>query len=181
MKKIIFIGLVALISFSGCSRVTYTVEPTPLKKESSKYYLKDLQLTLNHGVFRNSENNTFCEEKCLQEEFKNYIQEYLREKQIYDVGGYGLVVKMDYTRHYHLGGNSLNKPAFFYSVEVYAKDNKTLLAHYKIPNSTTKYAYLEELLVDTKVLLFQWDAEDEPKDIALISEVIVREISKLGD
>ncbi len=183
MKQITLGMLLIIITiFSGCSGgVKYAVQPTPLKQKSSQYYLKDLKVTLHKSGFENQENKTFYNQAKLQAEFKDDLQKDLKTKNMDSSQGFGLVINLDYTRIYLFGGNALAKPNFSYSVDVYSNDGNTLLAHYSIPESTTKYAYLEDAVVSTKVMLFQWDAEDEPKDIALITDVLTREISALGD
>ncbi|WP_345978848.1 hypothetical protein [Sulfurimonas sp. HSL3-2] len=183
MKKItLAILFITIVIFSGCSGNTkYAVQPTPLKKGSSQYYLKDINVTLHKDGFENQENKTFYNQAKLQAEFKDDLQKDLNTKNMNSSQGFGLVINLDYTRIYLYGGNALAKPKFIYSVDVYTNDGNTLLAHYSIPESTTKYAYLEDVAVNTKVMLFQWNAENEPKDIALISDVLTREISELGD
>lgn len=174
--------LIAIIIFTGCSgNVKYAVQPTPLKQESSQFYLKDINLTLHKDGFENQENKTFYNQAKLQAEFKDDLQKELNSKNMNSSQGFGLVINLDYTRTYLFGGNALAKPKFTYSVDVYTNNGNTLLAHYSIPESTTKYAYLEDVAVNTKVMLFQWNAEDEPRDISLIADVLTREVSKLGD
>lgn len=165
----------------GCSsNLKYLTTPTPLKKESSQYYVKDLKVNLQHGHGRNLENKTFSSEQELQSSFVKYINDSLIAKKIYAKNGYGLSVVIDYTRTYNTGGNALNKPKFFYTIGVYDDATNTLLANYGIPESTTKYSYFEDIGVNLKIATFQWGAEDELRDIELISKTLVKEVSEFG-
>ncbi|WP_232471994.1 hypothetical protein [Vibrio gazogenes] len=49
------------------------------------------------------------------------------------------------------------------------------MSHY-----TTKYAYFEEAAVDFKILSFLWDEKDEPKDVDLASQLMIKELAGLG-
>lgn len=184
-KAIIWLMLImsafVLIGCSSKSQSIYIINPTPLKKESSKYYVKDLNVTLYHGHGRNLENKTFSSEQELQGLFAKDIQAHLVTKKIFSKDGYGLSITLDYTRTYNYGGNALNKPQYVYTVKIYDSSNNTLLVSYSIPPSTTKYAYLEDAAVSFKIGLYQWGAEDEPRDIDLISKTLVNEISLLGN
>lgn len=86
---------------------------------------------------------------------------------------------MDYTRIYNYGGNALNKPVFFDTVNMY-ENTDTLLASFTVPRSTTKYSYFKDILVNTKIGFYKWKAEEEPTDIELISKTLVKELSALG-
>jgi hypothetical protein len=55
-----------------------------------------------------------------------------------------------------------------------------LLAQDGLNQYTTKYAYFEEVAVSVELLAMQWDAEDEPKDVKMISELLIDDISRLG-
>lgn len=186
MKKVIIWTMLIMLAFlfEGCggkSQSIYIVNPTPLKKESSQYYVKDLKVNLQHGHGRNLENKTFSSEQELQSSFAKYINDSLIAKKIYAKNGYGLSIVIDYTRTYNTGGNALNKPEFFYTVSVYNDATNTLLANYGIPKSTTKYSYFEDIGVNLKIGTFQWGAEDEPRDIKLISKTLAREVSEFGE
>ena len=61
-----------------------------------------------------------------------------------------------------------------------SKINNQLLVTYGWAKHTTKYAYFDDTLVNAKIALYQWMAEDEPKDIKLISELIVRDLKEIG-
>lgn len=186
MKKAV-VGIMFIVSaflFVGCggkSQSIYIVNPTPLKKESSKYYVKDLNVTLYHGHGRNIENKTFSSEQDLQALFAKDIQAHLVTKKLFSKDGYGLSISIDYTRTYNYGGNALNKPQYIYVVKIYDSLKHILLVNYSIPLSTTKYAYFEDAAVNLEIGLYQWDAEDEPRDIDLISKTLVNEISLLGN
>lgn len=183
MKKIsLSLLLLAIgISMSGCgSMYNYMVKPTPIKEGESKYILRDVDLKLEYGYGRNIENKTYKTEKELENSFKELILKELSEKAMLDNNGFLVDVNIHYKRVYNHGGNSINKPEFYYIVKVYSKDGK-LLADYSIGKSTTKYGTFKDIAVNAEIGIFQWDAEDEPQDIALISKTLVKELSELGD
>jgi hypothetical protein len=192
MKKVI-IGIMLIISAfilvgcSGKSKSIYIVNPTPLKKESSKYYVKDLKVNLTEQGFLpenilgiNKENKSFLDEQHLREEFAQFLNNRLREKGILgDQNDFALSIVIDYHRVFHMGGNALMKPIVSHRYKVYDKDS-TLLAQDGLNQYTTKYAYFEEVAVSVELLAMQWDAEDEPKDVKMISELLIDDISRLG-
>jgi hypothetical protein len=184
VKKAIMMALWVVVGFLfvGCgSSIQYLTKPTPLKQESSQYYVKELKVNLQHGHGRNLENKTFADEQELKTSFEKYINDSLAAKNMYSKDGYGLAIVIDYTRTYNIGGNALNKPKFVYTVKVYDKAN-TLIASYSIPkDSTTKYSYIEDIGVNLKIAAFKWKAEDELRDVELISKTLVKEVSLLGD
>ena len=184
MKKVIFSSLLVVLMtmISGCgSAYTYNLKHTPIKQGESKYVVRNLELKLSHSDGRNTENKTFKTEVELQESFKSFIKEALVENSILgDSKGYQLDISINYTRVYNYGGNALNKPKVSYFVKVYDTNNK-LLANHGTGEFTTKYASFKDAYVNAQIATFTWDAEDEPKDIHLISNLLVEELSELGD
>lgn len=185
MKKIIIslLSTLVAIGLTGCggSMYNYKVEPTPIKQETAKYQLKDFNLVLKHGHGRNMDNKTFKNQEELSKSFVEFINQELEKQSLKgDSNTFQFSVNMDYTRKYNYGGNALNKPEFIYTVSVYDNSDK-LLADYTIPKSTTKYASFKDVAVNLEIVAYEWDAEDEPLDIQLISKVLVEELSELGD
>ncbi len=193
MKRFILslLLIVIVIGLTGCGGTAYydyNVEPTPIKQGTAKYTLKDIKLTLSHGHGRNLENKTFKNEDELRKSFKMFINQEL-EKQSLKASSdnlelsdnFKLSVNINYTRVYNWGGNALNKPEFNYTVNVYDTSDKLLASFGTRAKSTTTYGTFGSFVVDTEIILFQRDAEDEPKDIELISKTLVKELSKLGN
>lgn len=177
--------------FEGCggkSQSIYIVNPTPLKKEASKYYVKDLKVNLTEQGFLpenilgvNKENKSFLDEQHLREEFAQFLNDRLREKGILgDQNDFGLSVVIDYHRVFHIGGNALMKPIVSHRYKIYDKDS-TLLAQDGLNRYTTKYAYFEEVAVSVELLAMQWDAEDEPRDVEMVSRLLIDDISRVGN
>ena len=182
MKKItILIAAFTALVFSGCgsSMYHYNVKPTPIKKGQAKFVLNKLDLKLEHGQGRNLQNRTFITEQELKKSFEFFITKALKEQVLFDDKGFKLDIDLDYTRTYNYGGNALNKPEFWYTVTVKNNDNEKL-ASFSIPRSTTKYSYFKDIAVNMEIGLFKWQADDEPQDIELISQTLVKELSKLG-
>jgi len=185
MKKISLslLLLAIVISMSGCSSSMYhyAVKPTPIKEGDSKYVIRNIDLKLEHGEGRNLENKTFKTDEELKNSFKSFIEQALKnESMLGNNEDFKVDISINYKRTYSYGGNALSKPKFDYVVKIYSADNK-LLANFSIPKSTTKYSMFKELAVNAEIIIFKWDAEDEPQDIELISNTLVRELSELGD
>lgn len=178
----VFISVFAIL-FVGCSsKSIYTVEPTPIKKGEAKYVLGEFKLTLSHGHGRNLENKTFKNEEDLKDSFAEFINKKLKEQKLDGTNiddSYKVKIDMNYERKYNIGGNALNKPYIDYFVEVFDKNNK-LLANYGYGKHTTKYAYFGDAAVNVEIAMFKWDAEDEPRDVELISGLIVKDLAELG-
>jgi len=184
MKKAIFssLGVILTLMISGCGSVyTYSVKPTPIKQGESKYTIRDMNLKLSHGDGRNLENTTFKTEDELKESFSSFIKVALEENSILgDNKSYQLDISVNYTRTYKYGGNALNKPRVSYEVKVYDSNND-LLAKHSTGEFTTRYASLMDTYVNAQIIAFTWDAEDEPKDVQLISNLLVKDLVELGD
>ena len=178
----LFVAVFAML-FVGCSsKSIYTVEPTPIKKGEAKYVIEEFKLTLSHGHGRNLENKTFKNEDELKDSFAEFINKKLKEQKLDGTNvddSYKVKIDMNYERKYNIGGNALNKPYIDYSVKVFDKNNK-LLVSYGYGKHTTKYAYFEDVAVNAEIALFKWDAEDEPRDVELISGLIVKDLAELG-
>ena len=184
MKKFIVNALliIAALGITGCgsSIYNYNVTPTPLEQGTSKYTINDISLNLTHGHGYNINNKTFKTEEQLKYSFKKFLNDELENQALLgDENSFKLNIDINYMRKYNYGGNALNKPEFDYTVSVY-NSNEKLLATYSIPRSTTKYGYFKDISVNLEIGLFQWNAEDEPQDIKLISKTLIKELSELG-
>jgi hypothetical protein len=185
MKKfgLSLLSIIVAVGITGCggSMYNYKVEPTPIKQESSKYIIRNVSLKLNHGHGRNLENKTFKNEDELKKSFVILLNKELKKQSLLgDNKSFQVDIDIDYTRKYNHGGNALNKPEFFYTVRIYNLENK-LLADFTIPRSTTKYGYFKDAAVNLEIAVFEWNAEDEPQDIELISKTLIKELSQLGN
>jgi len=183
-KALSYVFVAFLVTlFVGCgSMYDYKVEPTPIKKGEAKFVIDEFKLTLTHGHGRNLENQTFKNEDELKKSFIEFLNNKLKEKNLLGdtENAYKVQIDMHYKRTYNHGGNALNKPEFWYSIDI-LDNNDTLLVHYSIPLSTTKYSYLKDAAVNLQIAAFQWLAEDEPTDIEMIAYTIVRELSEIGE
>lgn len=179
IKKIILI--VALVfAFTGCgsSKYNYTVEPTPLKKNESKYKLSKVNLKFSNDGISNS--NNFPSESEVKSLFENDIKKYLKENNIYSDKGYLLNIDLNYDRKFiNTEGTSLNRPHFSYKVNITDKDG-TNVANYRIAKSTTKYGYFGEIKVNLQIGTYQRKADGEKEDIDLITKTLVKEIMDIG-
>lgn len=168
--------------FVGCSSIyNYKVEPTPIKKGEAKFVIEEFNLTLTHGHGRNINNTTFKNEDELKDSFVKFINQKLKDKNLLGSveNSYKVKVNMNYERRYNYGGNALNKPYFDYSVDIFDQNNR-LLVTYGLGKATTKYSYFEEISINTQIGFFKWKAEDEPRDINLISDLITKELLEVG-
>ena len=168
----------------GCAGSPYTnhAKQIPWEKGKSKYYLGslDIHLTLGHGAIPG--DTSYSTEEQLEEQFKKAITAALTNKGIFtadsSAADASLDIRLDYTRTFNYGGKALNKPRISHVVDI-MKDGEKLVTLSK-SNYTTKYSYFEEMAVNVKIASFNWGAEDELKDINLISENIANDLFNVG-
>lgn len=79
---------------------------------------------------------------------------------------------------FNSGGEALNKPQVSHSLAI--SQNEAKLASFASKKYTTKYAYFEDAAVNIEIAAFLWDSEDEPRDIELISKLIVEDLANIG-
>ncbi len=182
MKKLLM--TLVIVSIWGCasSPEQYHVEPTPLKKGESKYTIDNIavNLTLGHGAIEG--DDSFASQEQLQQQFYNYIKQSMKDKDIFVTDKHNsdadVTVNIQYLRNFNRGGKSLNKPEISHQIVVSKNGEK--LASTSHESYTTKYSYLKDIAVNAEISMFSWDAEDEPKDVKLVSELIVEDIFNLG-
>lgn len=179
-KIIVFTGVLFLI---GCanSPYKYYVEPTPIKQGITKYSLGDVtvNLTLGHGAIDG--DNTFVSQEMLRKQFVEALQKNLKSNELLadtNNSEFTVNVTIDYLRKFNHGGKALNKPEVSHFVMIQKSENK--LVSFNASNYTTRYGYLKNTMVNAEIATFNWDAEDEPKDVNLIAELIVKNILELG-
>jgi|GEM_PF-320287 len=171
-----------LIGCSNSTNYTYHQKSTSLKKGSTHYFVKDpiVNLTLGHGAIVG--DKTFVSQEVLAEQFKSSLIESFSNNNIYaanEADADAVVeVKINYLRTFNYGGKALNKPQFDYQVLI-KKDNN-LLADYAVARQTTTYGAIKDVAVNMKISAFQWGAEDEQQDVALIAKTIAKEVAKIG-
>ncbi len=181
----LFIVFIAFLTIS-CSNSPYVYDekPTPLKKEQSIYYLDELtvNLTLGDGANVRDGDSSFSNQEEMEKQFKNYINRALKEKNILAPNSSSadatIKIIIDYKRNFNYGGKALNKPLLSHRVNIYKNAKK--LAHFADSNYTTKYSYLKDLAVNAEIAAFRWGADDELKDIRLISDSIVNDLYQIG-
>ncbi|ODS22446.1 hypothetical protein AB835_14090 [Candidatus Endobugula sertula] len=79
---------------------------------------------------------------------------------------------------FNWGGKALNKPEVSFTAKV--TKNGQLLASFGESKFTTKYGSFKDIAVNAQIAAFKWGAEDEPKDIELISKTIVDDVYNVG-
>lgn len=181
-KNILVLFVFSLIVGCAGSPYTHHVKQLPLEKGKSKYHLDslDVNLVLGHGAIPG--DTSYSTEEQLEEQFKKAIITALKNKGIFapdpSVADASLDVHIDYTRTFNYGGKSLNKPKISHLVDIMKNAEKLVT----ISNSsyTTKYSYFEEIAVNLKISAFKWGAEDELKDIELISKNIADDLFNVG-
>lgn len=178
----IFIAL----GMSGCSSSPYTyhVEPTPLVAGQSKYVLGnvDVNLTIT-GWPRPKDESLFATEQTLTQEFLDSLKKHLKEKGIEaassDQADAIINISVDFARGYHpVADNALVKPSVKHRVTI-ERNGQTLVTTSNGPYQT-KYAYFGDMLVNQEISFGTWDYEDEPRDVDLVSKLIIEDISKMG-
>lgn len=185
MKKAISVFFLLIsVTLIGCSsRYVYHEKPTPIKKGITKYYLKNtaVNLTLGHGAIEG--DKTFAGQDALAAQFKKSLAQYLEEKKLAapaEAKADAIIeVTIDFNRTFNYGGKSLNKPEFSYHVNI-KKDGK-LLVSYSVPKQVPTRGRILDMAYNAKIAAFQRGAEDELKDVNLISETIANEIAEIGE
>jgi hypothetical protein len=178
--------LVVLVAFIvvGCSSSPYTyhVDSVPLKKGESSYYLKNIKVKLTQGHGAILGDTSFTTEEEMLKQFTSSLNEALNKKGILASNSSSadadLEMTIDYERRYNYGGKALNKPEVSHYVNISKSGEK--LVSFGNSRYTTKYAYFKDAAVNIEIALFKWGADDELKDIDLISKLIVDDLSKVG-
>jgi len=182
LKKLTYLSLFLLLVGCSSSPYTYYNKSIPIQKGITKYNLKEVtvNLSLGHGAIEN--DTSFASQEELKKQFTDALEKYLKEKSIFDAGisanSIGVSVNIDYLRTFNWGGKALNKPEISHAVFV-SKGN-TKLASFGRSRYTTKYAYFKNVAVGFKIASFKWGADDELKDVDLISKLIIDDLSELG-
>ncbi|KJY83089.1 hypothetical protein TW81_08735 [Vibrio galatheae] len=181
MKRTIVIALAVFLAACASSPYQYYVKPTPIKKQQTVYKVDEINvnLTLGHGAIPG--DNSFAGKSELQKQFKKYLESSLLEKGLLaqnEQDALDVSVTVDYKRNFNHGGKALNKPEVSHSVTIHNEKEK--LAGFSKAGYTTKYAYFDEIAVNLEISTFNWDQEDEPRDIELISKQIVDDIVNAG-
>ncbi|CZF87029.1 hypothetical protein [Grimontia marina] len=181
MKKVVTILLALFLSACASSPYQYYVNPTPIKKQQTAYKFDniDVNLTLGHGAIPGDE--VFADEKELEKQFMKYLEASLSKKGLLDKNGddaLDVSVTIDYKRTFNIGGKALNKPEVSHRVVIH--NDKEELAGFSKSKYTTKYGYLDDIAVNIEISAFSWDQDDEPRDIELISQLIVEDLVNAG-
>ncbi len=177
------VGALWLTGCAGSSPYTYYVQPTPLVAEQSTFALGKVAVHLSLGDGAIKGDRTFASEQELQQEFNQYLHHYLKQSgylaENADHADAVIDIDINFKRTFNMGGHSLNKPEVSHSVVL--SKNGTKLASFKNGPYLTKYSYLEDMAVDLEIASFNWDAEDEPRDVDLVSQLLVEDILQVGD
>lgn len=181
MRAIFAVTFAIFLSACASSPYTYHVEPTPIKKQNTAYAISavNVNLTLGKGAIPGDES--FVDEAELQKQFSSYLSSALAEKGILAQEGsehFEVIINIDYTRKFNIGGKALNKPEVSHWVTILNAEET--LATFSQGPYTTKYAYLTNAAVDMQIATFLWGREDEPKDVKLISKIIVEDLANAG-
>lgn len=182
LKKLACLSFFLLLVSCSSSPYTYHNKSIPIQKGITKYALKEVtvNLALGHGAIEN--DTTFASQQELKQQFTDALEKYLKEKNIFDASGntnsIGVAINVDYLRKFNYGGKALNKPEVSHSVIVSKGDMK--LASFRRSTYTTKYGYLKDAAVNLEIAAFKWGADDELKDVDLISKLIIDDLSGLG-
>ncbi len=184
MKKrlSLLVGVLWLAGCAGSSYYTYYVQPTPLVAEKSTYVLGDVDVHLTLGEGAIAGDRSFASEQELQQEFAEYLEHYLKQSgyQAQDPKTADAVinVKIGFKRTFNIGGHALNKPEVSHAV-VLTKNGTKLVSFSQGPYHT-QYSYFDDMAVNLEIASFNWDAEDEPRDVDLISQLLIDQIVKTG-
>ncbi len=181
MLKRILLFIICTITLVGCSATSfkYVDKSVPVKKGVTKYHLEEVNVTLKLGTNgEGKENDTvYASQDELKEQFSNGLKKYLGKYNLLGSNSESLAISasFDFTRNFNFGGKALNIPTF--SHEITIKKGNTKVATYNWSNYVIDYNTLRNL----KIASFLSDADDEKKDIDLICEEIIEDLSKFGE
>ncbi|MAM86979.1 MAG: hypothetical protein CME36_06700 [unclassified Hahellaceae] len=181
MKTSLAILPVLFLAACASSPYKYYVEPTPLEANKTKYELRNLEVNLRLGDGAKPGDESFATQAQLRDEFEKSLRNHMKSKNILATDNSDNIhvdVSIDYLRRFNIGGGSLNKPELAHTVTISRDGEK--LASFSQSGYTTKYGYLDDAAVNFEIAAFSWDAEDEPKDVELVSEIIVKDLAKVG-
>lgn len=176
----IFIAL----GMAGCasSPYTYHVEPTPLVAGQSKYMLGDVHVNLIEGHGAPTGDAPYATKEVLTKEFIEALTKHMKELNVLadtENASDGTVnVDVDFTRTFHVSGDALAKPQISHTI-VINKTEQPLVSVTQGPYQT-KYGYLDDMAVNLEITAGNWDQEDEPRDVDLVSKLISEDISEIG-
>lgn len=183
MKKTIPFLLALTLAGCASSPYIYHVEPTQLQSNQTKYNINSVivNLELGHGAIPSDES--FATQEQLKKQFEIALIAQMKEKGIYstkiDDTGFSVDLSINYKRNFNYGGKALNKPSVSHSVIILDNTHKKI-ASFSQGNYTTNYGTLGDVAVNIEIAAFSWGAEDEPKDVELISKEIVEDLANLG-
>lgn len=184
MKKTL--SFIFALTLAGCSSSPYVyhVEPTQLQSNQTQYNINSVVVNLKLGEGAIPGDESFANQEQLKEQFKASLITHMKEKGIYtdklSDSGFAVDFNINYERKFNYGGKSLNKPAVSHDVAV-MNAKKQKLASFSQGTYTTAYGTFVNAAVNIEIAAFSWDAEDEPRDIDLISKQIVEELAELGN
>ena len=171
--KVVFI--IFCLTMVGCASTTNKI---PAEKGINSYFIKDVNVNLSLGHGAIDGDVTFATQEVLKQQFQEALNKYLIENNINSSqatsNSASLVITIDFLRRFNTGGKALNKPEISHKVAFYQDEENIYNQSRK--SYTTKYGYFQNLAVDLEIAAFQWDAEDEPKDVDLISKMIVDDL-----
>lgn len=176
--------LITLLSACSSSPYKYHVNPTPIEKGKSSFVLGQVSVSLTPSIEeiekKSGAKTQLVNAKQMEEMFKHSINKNLKELGLLNdkKPSYIINIKINYKRTFNYGGKALNKPQISHSIEILDEDQK--LVSFGKGKYTTKYAYFEDAAVNIEIASFNWDHEDEPRDIELISELIADDIAGVG-
>ncbi|WED29210.1 hypothetical protein L3V77_17410 [Vibrio sp. DW001] len=183
MKNSIMAILLA-VGLVGCasSPYTYKVDPTPLVAGQSKYALGEIEVNLTEiGSATYEGESPYATQTELTQEFVDSLKNHLQEKGIKatspDTADAKINVTIVFKRTFTITGG-LGKPSISHSINL--KKDDTILATSSRRPYQTKYAYFKDAAVNLEIIAGNWDEEDEPKDVDLVSSLIVDEIMEVG-
>ncbi|BEU03523.1 hypothetical protein OAG1_23230 [Agarivorans sp. OAG1] len=183
LNKIILIAVALMLSACGSSPYKYYVEPTPIVKGNTRYHVGEVKVKLNLGHGAPEEGTSFVSEEELNLQFIEAINKHLAENNLIansdSKDSFKLNIDIDYTRTFNYGGRSLNKPQVSHMVQIVGEQGQ--LASFSQSKYTTNYGGFKDAAVNLEITAGNWDAEDEPKDIDLVSAIIVEDLAGLGE
>lgn len=183
MKPVIAVWLFGVLAGCATTPYEYHVEPTPIEKGVTTYRLQSLDVDLQNGRNERPVRGPHVTEDVLNEQFREDIRTHLADRGLLASEGDENVVALDidihYQRRFVWTTSALVRPWISHEVEI-KRDGK-VLASTTSRTYTTSYHLFKDAFREIGILFLMSGPEDEREDVALVSEVLVRDLAELGE
>ncbi|UTF61717.1 hypothetical protein [Gilvimarinus sp. DA14] len=166
-----------MVACSSAPKYQYTLEPTPLKAESTQYAIESVEVNLILGHGARDGDTRFNTEAKITEVFTQALSEELQARGALADGATAdadLNIVVDFVREYNTGGKALNTPKV--SHKVIASRGEQELAVFGLESYTLDYGIYDQM----KIAGFQRGSEEELADVKRLAQLMADDIVQMG-